>query len=69
MEVSIKMKINLKIFLLIYFLYFEDLNAQFFSATKVYENCVDAVVLISTPYGTGTGFFINEEGYIITIIM
>lgn len=42
------------------------LYSQFFSATKIYEKCVDAVVLISTPYGIGTGFFINEDGYIIT---
>ncbi|MBK7986453.1 MAG: trypsin-like peptidase domain-containing protein [Ignavibacteria bacterium] len=49
-----------------FFLYCETSNAQFFSATKVYEKCVDAVVLVSTPNGTGTGFFINEEGYIIT---
>ncbi|MFN9339144.1 MAG: trypsin-like peptidase domain-containing protein [Candidatus Kapaibacterium sp.] len=60
------MKINLKCILYMFLFFGETSNAQFFSATKVYEKCVDAVVLISTPYGTGTGFFINEEGYIIT---
>ncbi len=34
------------------------------------EKCVDAyseaVVKISTPAGTGSGFFINEQGYLIT---
>lgn len=40
--------------------------SQFFDAIKIYEKCSDAVVLISTPYGTGTGFFINEDGYIVT---
>ncbi|MBS3999507.1 MAG: trypsin-like peptidase domain-containing protein [Desulfobulbaceae bacterium] len=43
-----------------------DSYSQFFSPTKIYEKCADAVVLISTPYGTGTGFFINESGYIVT---
>jgi len=40
--------------------------SQFFSSTKIYEKCADAVVIIYTPNGLGTGFFINEEGYIIT---
>jgi hypothetical protein len=53
------------IWLILFCLYYTSYS-QFFSATKVYEKCVDAVVLISTPYGTGTGFFINEKGYIIT---
>lgn len=60
------MKLNFKCMLFIFLFYCETSNSQFFSATKVYEKCVDAVVLISTPYGIGTGFFINEEGYIIT---
>jgi len=34
------------------------------------EKCVDAyseaVVKISTPAGTGSGFFVNEQGYLIT---
>ncbi len=34
------------------------------------EKCVDAVaeavVMVSSPTGTGSGFFINEDGYLIT---
>lgn len=34
------------------------------------EKCVEAVgeavVMVSTPSGTGSGFFINEDGYLIT---
>jgi serine protease Do len=34
------------------------------------EKCVEAfseaVVMVSTPAGTGSGFFINEDGYLIT---
>lgn len=51
-----------------------------FDATKLYrtanlrkttiEKCVEAVeeavVMVSTPAGLGSGFFINEEGYLIT---
>ncbi|ROL62487.1 serine protease [Bacteroidetes/Chlorobi group bacterium ChocPot_Mid] len=53
-------------FLLLCTFFNETLYAQFFSATEIYKKCVDAVVLISTPFGIGTGFFINEQGYIIT---
>jgi len=55
------------LYIILFFTFFnETLNAQFFSATEIYKKCVDAVVLISTPYGIGTGFFINEHGYLIT---
>ncbi len=43
-----------------------SLFSQFFSATKIYEKCADAVVIITTPYGIGSGFIINENGHIIT---
>jgi serine protease Do len=40
------------------------------SAPTTIEKCVDqvaeAVVMVSTPAGLGSGFFINPEGYLIT---
>lgn len=64
------MKMKNLILILSSILYVFTLNegfAQFFSATKIYEKCSDAVVLITTPFGShGTGFFINEYGYIVT---
>ncbi len=32
----------------------------------IYSNSVDSVVIISTDTGQGTGFIIDEEGYIVT---
>jgi len=32
----------------------------------VYSDSVDSVVIVSTDTGQGTGFIINEEGYIVT---
>ncbi len=40
--------------------------AQFFAADKIYQKCVDAVVIVSTSGGFGTGFFINEQGTVLT---
>ncbi len=34
--------------------------------TKCAEAVSEAVVKVSSPVGTGSGFFINEEGYLIT---
>ncbi len=42
-------------------------TAQFFAADKIYEQCVDAVVVVLLPnQAFGTGFFINEQGYLLT---
>lgn len=41
-------------------------NAQLYDAKRIYDKCADAVVIISTPFGFGTGFLINESGYIVT---
>lgn len=40
--------------------------SQFFDAKKIFETCADAVVVIETPYGLGTGFIINQDGFIVT---
>ncbi|QLH53429.1 MAG: hypothetical protein CH6_1395 [Candidatus Kapaibacterium sp.] len=61
------MKIKTIIFILIsVIMSFNISYSQFFSATKIFEKCSDAVVLIETHYGIGSGFFINENGYVIT---
>ncbi len=39
---------------------------QLASIEKCVEQCSEAVVLVSHPAGLGSGFFINEEGYLIT---
>lgn len=39
---------------------------QLTSIEKCVEQCSEAVVLMSHPAGLGSGFFINEEGYLIT---
>ena len=36
------------------------------SLQQCYEAVVQAVVKVSTPHGLGSGFFINEKGYLIT---
>jgi serine protease Do len=41
-------------------------NSQLASIEKCVEQCSEAVVLVSHPAGLGSGFFINEEGYLIT---
>jgi len=41
-------------------------NGQLTSIEKCVEQCSEAVVLVSHPAGLGSGFFINEEGYLIT---
>lgn len=33
---------------------------------KCVEAVAEAVVMVSTPAGTGSGFFLNEEGYLVT---
>ncbi len=42
-----------------------QLCAQIFSPKQIYEQCVGAVVKITTPNGFGTGFYIHNQ-YIIT---
>jgi serine protease Do len=41
-------------------------DGQLASIEKCVEQCSEAVVLVSHPAGLGSGFFINEEGYLIT---
>ncbi len=40
--------------------------AQSFDAVSIFEKCSPAVVKIHTPHGTGAGFIINENGYLVT---
>lgn len=41
-------------------------HGQFHSIEKTVKTVSEAVVLVSHPGGLGSGFFINEDGYLIT---
>ena len=56
-----------KLILMMLFFFNEAAYSQFFSSERIFEVCADAVVYIENKSGgIGTGFFINEDGYIIT---
>jgi serine protease Do len=41
-------------------------NLQKTTMAKCVEACAEAVVKVSSPSGLGSGFFLNEDGYLIT---
>jgi len=56
-----------KLILMILIFFNETTYSQFFSSERIFEVCADAVVYIENKSGIiGAGFFINEDGYIIT---
>ena len=47
-------------------LYYQKNNRKFRSLENCFEQVSEACVMVSTPAGLGSGFFISEDGHLIT---